>query len=310
MNRYICLTFIIFFILSAVGLKAENPSSINNNFPLVTFVFDDGYETDFTVARDIFKSQGEVACTAIVTGWVNTRNFLNISQISELQKDGWEILSHTVSHPKLKALTEDRVEAELSQSKSTLESWGFNVKNLVYTYNGNNAAVKNIVRKYYRSGRNGHKMLNSSDLDQYDLKSYSNELSTWHKMTTLKSQIDLAYSEKKWLIFQHHRIDAKVKISDKSGAFIFEERLSFQPSGAVGQYIKDRWSVVQFIPLSGNPQVGDTVTGRSSGASGKLERVIYNEGAALTEMIEYIHKNYPDMRIVTIDKGLDLMGMP
>ncbi|MBI4710001.1 MAG: polysaccharide deacetylase family protein [Nitrospirae bacterium] len=258
----------------------------------------------------MFKSQGEVACTAIVTGWVNTRNFLNISQISELQKDGWEILSHTVSHPKLKALTEDRVEAELSQSKSTLESWGFNVKNLVYTYNGNNAAVKNIVRKYYRSGRNGHKMLNSSDLDQYDLKSYSNELSTWHKMTTLKSQIDLAYSEKKWLIFQHHRIDAKVKISDKSGAFIFEERLSFQPSGAVGQYIKDRWSVVQFIPLSGNPQVGDTVTGRSSGASGKLERVIYNEGAALTEMIEYIHKNYPDMRIVTIDKGLDLMGMP
>jgi len=229
---------------------------------------------------------------------------------SKLQKDGWEILSHTVSHPKLKNLSKDRIGAELSQSKSTLESWGFNVKNLVYPYNGNNEAVKNIVRKYYRSGRDGHKMLNSSDLDKYDLKSYSNELSTWHRMSAIKSQIDLAYSEKKWLIFQHHRIDARVGISDITGVFIFEERLSFQPSGAVGQYIKGSGFVIQFIPLSGNPKIGDTVTGQSSGATGKLDKVIYNEGAALTEMIEYIHKNYPDMRIVTIDKGLDLMNLP
>ncbi len=301
------------FTLFLVSVQAEvntgNDALINIR-PLVTFVFDDGYETDYTVAKDIFKAQGEPACAAITTGWVNTKNFLNISQISELQKDGWEILSHTVSHPKLKTLTEDRIETELSQSKSTLESWGFKVNNLVYPYNWNNETVKNIVRKYYRSGRNGHKMLNSSDLDKYDLKSYSNEISTRHKMSAIKSQIDQVYSEKKWLIFQHHRIDAKVKISNKNGIFIFEERLSFQPSGAVGQYIKDIWSIVQFIPLSGNPQAGDTVTGQSGGASGKLDSVIYNEGAALTEMIEYIHKNYPDMRIVTIDKGLDLMGLP
>jgi hypothetical protein len=61
--------------------------------------------------------------------------------------------------------------------------------------------------------------------------------------------------------------------------------------------------------LSGSPQAGDTVTGKSSRASGRTDKIIYNEGAALAEMIEYIHKNYPNMRIVTIDKGLDLLGM-
>jgi hypothetical protein len=59
--------------------------------------------------------------------------------------------------------------------------------------------------------------------------------------------------------------------------------------------------------LSGTPQPGDTVTGLASGAYGKLWEVYYNEREALIEMIEYVHKNYPDMQIVTIDKGLDLL---
>ena len=310
MNRFIYFAFILFLISSCGGVSTKNSSSINKSEPLVTFVFDDSNETDYTVARDIFRSRGEVACTAVVTNWVNTKNYLSVSQLDELQKDGWEILSHTVSHSNLRALSESQIETELSQSKASLENWGLPVRNLVYPYNGNNEAVKSIAEKYYRSARSGHKMLNSPDLDLYDLKSFSSELSTRRKISGIKSQIDRAYSEKKWLILYHHLIDAKIKISDKSGAFIPEERLSFMPSGATGKYIKDNGSVIQFIPLSGSPHIGDIVAGQSSGAVSRLERIYYNEREALIEMIEYIHIKYSDMKIVTINKGLDLMGVP
>lgn len=307
MNRFICVAFIVFFILSTNGINAENSFSINKTGPLVTFVFDDGYETDYTVAMDIFKSHGEVACTAVVTNWVNTRNYLSAAQLMELQSDGWEIMSHTVSHSGLTRMSEKQIENELSQSKSILDGWGLKVKNLVYPYNGNNKLVRSIAKKHYRAGRDGRKMLNPSDLDQYNLKSYSNELSTKHTMRAIKTQIDRAFSEKKWLIFQHHQIDAKIKMSDKTGTFISAERLSFQPSGATGKYIKDNGSVIQFIPLSGSPLTGDIVTGQSSGAVSRIEQIYYNERDALIEMLEYIHKNYPEMQIVTIDKGLDLL---
>jgi peptidoglycan/xylan/chitin deacetylase (PgdA/CDA1 family) len=278
--------------------------------PFVSFVFDDGNETDYTVARDIFSSQGEVACTAVVTNWVNTKNYLSVSQLAELQKDGWEILSHTESHPDLKTLSGGQVEAELAKSKSIFENLGFTVKNLVYPYNKTNVAVKKIAAKYYRSGRDGGSMLNPYILDRYDLKSYSIK----HNLSKMKSYIDNAYSEKKWLIFYHHNIDAKIKISDKNGNLILGEDLFFQPSGAKGKYtasgivFSDR--AIYFTPLSGIPQANDTITGRTSGATFKLDRVIYNEKEDIKDMIEYIHTNYPEMKIVTIDKGLDLMGIP
>ena len=37
---------------------------------------------------------------------------------------------------------------------------------------------------------------------------------------------------------------------------------------------------------------------------------IYDDIAQLGDMLRYIRDRYPDMRIVTIDQGLDLLGIP
>jgi peptidoglycan/xylan/chitin deacetylase (PgdA/CDA1 family) len=309
-KRAFCLALVMIFISACSTAIVTGPAVMANSKPLVTFVFDDGNETDYTVARDIFKAQGEVACAAVVTGWVNTKNYLSVTELHELRKDGWEILGHTVSHPNLRDLSESQIEDELSRSKAALESWGLPVRNLVYPYNKSNETIGMIAGKYYRSGRAGGSMLNPYRLDRYELKSYSIK----HNLSKMKSYIDNAYSEKRWLIFYHHQIDVKIKISDKNGKFILGENLFFQPSGATGRYtasgIVFPGTAIYFTPLSGIPQPDDTITGRTSGTICKLDRVIYNEKEEITDMIEYIHKNYPDMRIVTIDQGLDLMGMP
>jgi hypothetical protein len=37
---------------------------------------------------------------------------------------------------------------------------------------------------------------------------------------------------------------------------------------------------------------------------------MYNDLNQLSDMIGYIRTKYPDMKIVTIDQGLDLLGIP
>jgi len=305
-----CLALLLIITSSCSTAPVTDPAVMANSKPLVTFVFDDGNETDYTVARDIFKAQGEVACTAVVTSWVNTKNYLNVSQLHELRQDGWEIMGHTVSHPNLRSLSADQIEDELSRSTAALESWGLSVRNLVYPYNKSNETVRRIAGKYFRAGREGGKQLNAPDLDRYDLKSFSSELSFRHKMSDIKRHIDRAYSEKKWLILYQHLIDAKIKISDRSGPFIMDEQLRFMPSGAIAKVTESGLWSMEFVPLSGDPQIGDTVTGELSGAVARMTEKYYNEREAINEMIEYIHGNYPDMRIVTVDQGLDLMGIP
>jgi len=295
------VAFGLFLLSSCRGVYKENPALANNSKPLFTFVFDDGNETDYIVAKDIFKTRGEVACSAVVTDWINTEDYLTASQLLELQNDGWEILSHTKSHPNLRELSGDRIETEMSQSKATLEKLGIKVKNLVYPFNMNNDLVRNIAGKYYRSARGGRSMPNPYVIDRYELKSYSVK----HNVDKMKGYIDNAYSEKKWLIFYHHGIEGKIKISNKKGAFIPGEILNISPSGAKAGYIKDKDSSMLFVPLSGTPQVNDTIIGQSSGATCDLTKALYNERENIIEIIEYIHNKYPDMHIVTIDEGLN-----
>jgi peptidoglycan/xylan/chitin deacetylase (PgdA/CDA1 family) len=310
MRYAFCLVFLLIISSACSTAPVTDPAVMAKSRPLVTFVFDDGDETDYTVARDIFKAHGEVACTAVVTGWVNKKNYLSVPQIHELRNDGWEIMSHTVSHPNLRDLSESQIEDELSRSKAALESWGLPVRNLVYPYNKGNEKVEKIAAKYYRAGRAGQKMLNGPDQDRYALKSYSSELSFRHEMSDTKHHIDEAYIGKKWLILYQHLIDAKIMISDKSGSFVKDEQLKFMPSGATGKFIESSSWSMEFVPLSGDPQTGDIITGESSGASARMIQKYYNEREAINEMLEYIHRNYPDMLIVTIDQGLDLMGIP
>jgi len=88
MKQFFCFACIIIFTISCSGGNKKNTAAADKSVPLVSFVFDDGSETDYTVARGIFSSRGEVACTAVVTNWLNTKNYLSVSQLAELQKGG------------------------------------------------------------------------------------------------------------------------------------------------------------------------------------------------------------------------------
>jgi hypothetical protein len=311
MCRLILVVLVSFVMMSCGGVGNRPDVSAAGSIPLVTFVLDDGNDTDFLLGKNIFADQGAVACSAVTIDLISTPYHMTPAQIIALQDAGWEIMGHTISHPNLNSLSVTRLEEELSQSKKLLENIGVTIHNIVYPYNKNNETVRAITRKYYRSGRGGTNSFNSGEIDPYFLKSFTLK----HDLPLMESYIDRAYTDKSWLIFYTHEIDAKVKIMDSQGTFAKGETVTLSPSGTVARYTTSHWfplygSYMYIVPISGVPQPGDTITGASSGATARINYIMYNELTQLTDMLVYIRKQYPDMKIVTIDQGLDLLGIP
>ncbi len=297
-------------IASCSGTAPRQAALAVPQIPLLTFVFDDGNDTDAVVGRKLFAEHGAVACSAVTTEWIGRPGHLTAAQIISLQDAGWEIMSHTVSHPNLRSLSAAGIEEELARSKAALEELGATVTSIVYPYNKSSELVRGIARKYYRSGRGGTNSYNTAIPDPYYLKSFSNK----HDIGRMKGFIDRAHAARSWVIFYHHGIDSRIRVSNRKGSFIEGEQLTFSPSGAVGRYVTDRWSPfgnsIYFVPLSGKPSEGDMVTGALSGATARAGDAIYDERGQIDEMLGYVRRTYPDMRIVTIAQGLDLYGVP
>jgi peptidoglycan/xylan/chitin deacetylase (PgdA/CDA1 family) len=281
--------------------------SVPRQAALFTFVFDDGFFTDTLMAAE-FATQGAVACSAVVTDWIGAPTHLSAEDIRGLQDAGWEILSHTRTHPHLSRLSESQIEGELLGSKTSLEALGVRVRNLVYPYNQANERVESVASKYYRSARGGGRAFNTPTTRPYALRSFPYE----HDLEATKHIIDRACSEHAWLILYQHRVDVAVSIQERKGRYLAGETLDFSPSGCIAVCQKSAWSQVlgrlHFVPQVGSARPGDVVTGRTSGATGKLGRVLFDDFAANMELLRYLRSTHPDMPIVTIDQGLNILG--
>ena len=173
---------------------------------LVTFVFDDGTVSDYTNMLPLFEAQGEVACSALVTDLLGSSgSYLTTAQVIELEAAGWEILSHTVTHPDLTGLSESEIREELLDSKTFLEDLGLTVNNFVYPFHAHNAAVRAITREYYRSAR-GQTGLNPLILDTHNLECYDADDHTL--LSTYQGYVDAAEAGERWVIFLLHATDA------------------------------------------------------------------------------------------------------
>jgi hypothetical protein len=141
------------------------------------------------------------------------------------------------------------------------------------------------------------------------LKSYSIK----HDLPGMERSIDRAYAGRSWIIFYQHEIDIKAGLREREGRFIPGETLHFSPSGAVGRCESPAWfqyfGSLYFVPISGTPLEGDRISGQNSSATAHIERILYDDRAQLRDMIRYVRARYPDMRIVTIDQGLDILGI-
>lgn len=69
---------------------------------VISFTFDDGKKSVFSVAYPLFNVHNIPGSVAVITEPIQkgNDNFLSISQLHKLQNAGWEIMSHSITHPR------------------------------------------------------------------------------------------------------------------------------------------------------------------------------------------------------------------
>ncbi len=91
------------------------------NFTIETS-FDDGYKLDLKVA-ELLKRYKIKGTFYLVLDWIGTKDYLSWDDIKWLDKEGFTIGSHTITHPQdLKALYDEQLHYEIQNSKDLLET--------------------------------------------------------------------------------------------------------------------------------------------------------------------------------------------
>jgi peptidoglycan/xylan/chitin deacetylase (PgdA/CDA1 family) len=272
---------------------------------ILSFVFDDGYDTDLSLALGIFEEEGCVASSAIVTDAIGSQGRLDADGIRALAAAGWEIMSHTASHPNLRSLSEAGLEAEFERSLAALESLGLRPRNLVYPCNKSNPLVREVASRYFRSARGGGKLFDGPGSSLYDLGSFEIK----DNLADALREIDEAAASGSWLILYHHRIMEKLHIEGLRGHFRRDETVSFSPSGAKGRFEPSLWNrlgrSLYIVPLSGEAAPGDVAVGEESGARARVSGVGCDERELLRSLLRYAKERHPGMTVSTVDQALD-----
>lgn len=89
----------------------------------IVISFDDGHESNWTMATPILKKYGYVATEFDVTGAIGKKGYLSVEELRDMEKSGvWEVECHTVHHPHLSKLSTARITYEVTASKKRLQS--------------------------------------------------------------------------------------------------------------------------------------------------------------------------------------------
>jgi len=130
----------------------------------VVLTFDDGYLSVLEHALPVMAERDFSATVFLVTGMMGMnalqaqathpdfcRDLLDWDQAETLVRAGFEVGSHTVSHPDLRCVSPTAMEQELAQSKNLLEQrLQPQVDALAYPYGQFNAEVLATTSRYYR----------------------------------------------------------------------------------------------------------------------------------------------------------------
>jgi peptidoglycan/xylan/chitin deacetylase (PgdA/CDA1 family) len=129
---------------------------------VVSVTFDDAFVSVLENAVPVLKEYGIPAGIFVPTGRIGQRpdwamasdcpdkneTLMDEQQIVALDKDGFEILSHTVTHSRLTDLNEADLEKELKESKQHLEHMlGHDVPAISYPHGACNAGVLDTTQK-------------------------------------------------------------------------------------------------------------------------------------------------------------------
>lgn len=114
---------------------------------VVALTFDDGYSSFYTKVAPLLQRYEYVATVCVITDQVGRGDHVTWGQLKELAAAGFEVASHTKSHPDLTRLGKARLTEEVAGSKKILEErLGVPVQFFCYPSGIYNGTVARAVR--------------------------------------------------------------------------------------------------------------------------------------------------------------------
>jgi len=213
------------------GATEQVPAVVGRVAPgaMISFNFDNGYESAYLKALPIFDAAGFKTTHYIITERIGHQGYANTAQIVSMSKRGHEIGSQTRTHPRLTELDGVIARAEIEGSREDLTTLGLPVATFAYPYGDLNASLEQDVQAQGFLGARGAGVApNDTSSDVYALRGL--EVGAETTLAEVKATIDAALREKKWLILVFHRVD---EIDTKDGRSVTSVMLK-----SIVQYVK------------------------------------------------------------------------
>lgn len=183
---------------------------------VVTFTFDDGYDTQFTQARKILDKYGYGASAYIIPSVVDTAGQMTTAQLNQLYyQHGWDICTQG-DDVNLTTRNAAQIEEDFLRNKNYLyeKGWHRGASHYAYPQGAfDYATIIPIIRKYWTSARGiiyGNAatrpyMETIPIAEFYKLKAF--DVRNSHAAADIASRIAEAKANKEWLILNFHRIE-------------------------------------------------------------------------------------------------------
>ena len=119
----------------------------------VVVSFDDGYAAQYSTGARVLRALGWPGVLNLEVSRVDVRGGLSSARVRALVKHGWEIASHTYTHPDLTKVSSERLRHEVAGSRAELQRrFGGAVAFFCYPYGRSSPAVADAVADAGYSG--------------------------------------------------------------------------------------------------------------------------------------------------------------
>ena len=186
---------------------AQNGSlAINLDQPFVSFWFDDAWLSQYLKAYPILKEKNYPGVMAVPVNAVDTNNYMNWAQLKVIQKDGWQITNHSLSHNcEMQTWAEDKIAYEYKTSKLILWKNGLASDIFVTPCGVDSPIMLAQAEKQFM----GYRTVNPGFNDPKNFSFYGFKVKNIDDKTTvaeMKGWIDEAKKNNLWLILVFHKI--------------------------------------------------------------------------------------------------------
>ncbi len=173
----------------------------NPNQKKIILTFDDAYQSIYQFAFPILKKYKFIATLFIISDFVGSDNrwdinlgwrkfkHLDWNEINLLVQDGWELGSHSSTHPDLRKCSEERLRQELAFSKHEIKA-ETGQESVIFSYpfgRYNTRIIQSVKEAGYQGACTMHYHQFGSDLDPYQLPRQGVYL--WDSLSDFKAKL-------------------------------------------------------------------------------------------------------------------------